>query len=395
MSAVKTKLVAIAKDEALYLPEWIAHHLFVGFDEIEIHVNRTTDNTLEILNNICEKYSQVSYQSMDWIDICSDLVSKNIQFVSQALAIEQARIDGQCSHICFLDIDEFWFDLEACQKINDYITELGQGNIIYNLWVNDLPDENPFSHIRNHLSGNLSVLGKCIYPLTTDFSYLHLHKSDVVGDQSWILPNGDEVIFDENANQAVVEEQRKLNRAVIFHRATRSEMEYVSLLFRGRPSDSFPYKRNRKGIPVRYEHTVDLALDETFCEQRTTILNEVLDACGSSALENAKNFVTERYRLSVEHIELFIQDRYDVMYEMFKGVRIYETVLPFINYRQQRLKECHQDVDKVRELAQQAIHQSVDEAVLLIKLAHSLRPTGPLINKLKDKFIAQQKAAQP
>jgi len=44
----KVKLVAIAKDEAPYIPQWIYHHLSIGIDLIEIHINNTTDNSLNI-----------------------------------------------------------------------------------------------------------------------------------------------------------------------------------------------------------------------------------------------------------------------------------------------------------------------------------------------------------
>ena len=47
----KIKLVAIAKNEAAYLPQWIHHHFSIGFNEIEIFINDTTDNSLAI----CEK----------------------------------------------------------------------------------------------------------------------------------------------------------------------------------------------------------------------------------------------------------------------------------------------------------------------------------------------------
>ena len=49
----KIKLVAIANNESLskYLPQWIHHHFQVGFNEIEIYINDTTDNSVAI----CEK----------------------------------------------------------------------------------------------------------------------------------------------------------------------------------------------------------------------------------------------------------------------------------------------------------------------------------------------------
>ena len=50
----KIKLVAIAKNEAAYLPQWI-HHFLVGFNEIEIYINDTTDNSVAI----CEKIKRI------------------------------------------------------------------------------------------------------------------------------------------------------------------------------------------------------------------------------------------------------------------------------------------------------------------------------------------------
>lgn len=46
---MKIKLIAIAKDEAAYLPEWIHYHLSVGFDSISVLTNGITDNTDKVL----------------------------------------------------------------------------------------------------------------------------------------------------------------------------------------------------------------------------------------------------------------------------------------------------------------------------------------------------------
>ena len=57
---VRVKLVAIAKDEAAYIPDWIFHHLHFGFDAIDIYVNNTSDNTQEIANKFTVN-KQVSF----------------------------------------------------------------------------------------------------------------------------------------------------------------------------------------------------------------------------------------------------------------------------------------------------------------------------------------------
>ena len=50
------KLVAIAKNEALYIPAWVYHHFKIGIDYIEIHINNTTDNSVEVCERISSNY---------------------------------------------------------------------------------------------------------------------------------------------------------------------------------------------------------------------------------------------------------------------------------------------------------------------------------------------------
>jgi hypothetical protein len=61
---LKVKLVAIAKDEAAYLPDWIFHHIYFGFDHISVYVNNTTDNT-EKLKERLSLNTQVSFLDGD------------------------------------------------------------------------------------------------------------------------------------------------------------------------------------------------------------------------------------------------------------------------------------------------------------------------------------------
>ena len=48
------KLIAVAKNEALYIPSWVHHHFRIGVDYIEIHINDTDDNSIEICQRIKE-----------------------------------------------------------------------------------------------------------------------------------------------------------------------------------------------------------------------------------------------------------------------------------------------------------------------------------------------------
>jgi len=112
----KVKLVAVAKDEAAYLPEWIFHHLTIGFDEIDIHVNNTTDNTWELQNKL-KALPQVNFIDADPI-FSGGYVFPQEEVYEQALL--SARAEG-FTHMMFLDIDEFWFSPSIEFSIKDFI----------------------------------------------------------------------------------------------------------------------------------------------------------------------------------------------------------------------------------------------------------------------------------
>jgi len=52
MRPMKIKLIAVAKDEAAYIPEWVYHHLNFGFDSISIYTNNISDNTRDVIDKI-------------------------------------------------------------------------------------------------------------------------------------------------------------------------------------------------------------------------------------------------------------------------------------------------------------------------------------------------------
>ena len=52
MEEIKIKLIAIAKNEAANLPQWVFHHFRIGVDSIDVYINGSSDNSLEISRKI-------------------------------------------------------------------------------------------------------------------------------------------------------------------------------------------------------------------------------------------------------------------------------------------------------------------------------------------------------
>ena len=96
------KLVAIAKDEAAYLAEWIFHHLYLGIHSIEIYLNGITDNSYRIVRRISRLSSRVSFVQSDEILDLSLKAKKSFQLVVYDHAIKSEKHLVNFRIFCFL-----------------------------------------------------------------------------------------------------------------------------------------------------------------------------------------------------------------------------------------------------------------------------------------------------
>ncbi|WP_209280829.1 glycosyltransferase family 2 protein, partial [Pseudomonas viridiflava] len=103
-------MAAIAKDEGAYIPQWVYHHLFFGFDEIEIWLNNTTDSSEAILSalSVFCGADKIKFRNADvLLNRCLKEELPFQQTVYSKIYAETLR-ESVCSHIIFLDLDEFW-----------------------------------------------------------------------------------------------------------------------------------------------------------------------------------------------------------------------------------------------------------------------------------------------
>ncbi|MBQ4831277.1 MULTISPECIES: glycosyltransferase family 2 protein [Alteromonas] len=242
----KIKLVAIAKDEAAYLPEWIFHHLHFGFHEIEILINRTSDNTEAVLCKIVHEFPQVSFRRVDWIDTTPP--NQFIQYIAYAESYNRASNNATLSHICFLDIDEFWVPEDFKSSISDIIEQVSSFETLSFHWLNIL-NEKEFSHITRQLHVQPAPTVKSVINLSSKIKKIQLHLPLLEnGSRGHMLSNHKPFLHSPKERQRLQDKALEEHYpAYILHRMYRSELEYISLLQRGRPSDSFPFKRNRPG----------------------------------------------------------------------------------------------------------------------------------------------------
>jgi hypothetical protein len=378
----RVKIVAIAKDEAAYIPEWVHHHLYFGFDAIEIHINRTTDNSADILDEICKQYPNVSWDYADWVDMCPGEAATQIQFVVYAKALFEARKSGEFSHILFLDIDEFWCPQDYSMSIQDYIGLLPGSSAIFFEWLNDLGDLPTFSPVPQNIEGNLSPLGKTLLPVDVVIKELRHHVPLLTGNARHVLADGTTFKPRERQVQALDAEFSFLKQAFIYHRANRSVIEYVSLLFRGRPGNDFNYKNNRTGLPGPRKRNCGVDFPSQAYEKLQVSYQQFkAKRVSQYQLQRAQEFVISRYNLSIENIGSALVSHYRDMLKIFFGVKVPEVVAHFAKFREIKIAQQPENVALIRDLAIDAAKQDIEEAIRLMTQAQKLRPKGPQIRQ--------------
>lgn len=104
-------VVAIVKDEAPYLKEWIDYHLAAGVDHFIIYDNESSDNTREVL------MPYIKMHIVDYFAVPGPLA----QMPSYNDAVR--RFKFVCRYMAFIDLDEFIFP-KTGQSIVEVVDEV-------------------------------------------------------------------------------------------------------------------------------------------------------------------------------------------------------------------------------------------------------------------------------
>lgn len=135
MNDPRVKIVALASNEAYFLPQWVYHHFYFGFDAIDVYVNRICDNTIECLNKLTKIYPNLNYYNWDWLDLQlnHDQAPKNI-FQEGAYAFSYLNSGKNFDYLLFIDIDEFFMPYNCEDSIKKCIVEMSFPDVILLRW---------------------------------------------------------------------------------------------------------------------------------------------------------------------------------------------------------------------------------------------------------------------
>ncbi|MEL7114743.1 MAG: glycosyltransferase family 2 protein, partial [Pseudomonadota bacterium] len=140
----RVALVAAMKTEAAYLADWVHHHLYFGFDPIEIHVNRSDDGTEELARAIARVEPRLSVFNVDHFDRQFG-PQANVQTLALREARHRLKRDlERADYLCFLDADEFWTPVDFRSSIQDVLGDADHPRIAAFNWFNRIGDHPAF-----------------------------------------------------------------------------------------------------------------------------------------------------------------------------------------------------------------------------------------------------------
>lgn len=105
-------IVAIVKNEADYIEEWVKYHILAGIDRFYLYDNGSTDETCSILQKYIDR----------GIVVLTKFPGKGQQFPAYNDALKKYRT--KTKYMAFIDADEFLFSCEEKKTVKQQVEEL-------------------------------------------------------------------------------------------------------------------------------------------------------------------------------------------------------------------------------------------------------------------------------
>lgn len=315
---LRIKLAAIARDEAAYLPEWIFHHLEFGFDEIEIYINNTTDNSLDVIGAISKNYPVVANNA----DALFESSTNNFQPLAYKALADKAIADG-FTHIMFLDIDEFWTPADFKTTIKELLHNYNYPQALCLNWFVHCAEAEFSPCYANNIKGINNGHVKTIFQLNLNWDKIDIHN--VIGKEI-TYTRGDGSVFDfgDSTQCAITDKPKVTQDFFIIHRMFRSQMEYIALIGRGRPNKA-KVKTGRNGYYVKHITDVitfdDVLLKEYYEKFEVFLKQGQL----MPLIEQSRNFVRERYKTVIKWAKEASSSEVPLFVQVFQRINLSEV----------------------------------------------------------------------
>ena len=253
-------VICIASDEAPYLHEFIHHYLFLGFSNIFIGINNSSDKTHDFALQLAAADPRIHVISTD--DVHVELTQRS----SYSKLYHYAASVTYSSYCLFVDVDEFWVAKPFPMKVDAYLEHFKNFDCLSCNWVNCFNEDEFSPPLSKGLDFRLKRNVKSFVAYQADIVELRCHAPvfrqstarvlNAVGrPQSLIVT---EIGFEAPGGIKPTRKRfySKPFASVVLHRHNRSALEYSYRMFkphanqvkytRGK-SDPIPFKENRPG----------------------------------------------------------------------------------------------------------------------------------------------------
>lgn len=370
----KVAALAVVKDEAAYIVDWINHCFYMGFEEVYIAVNRSSDLTEKILFDFSALDNRVHVYNTDWLDMFPnrDGINIHLQYYSFCFLLNEASKKEDITHFFPLDADEFWFSDVFGQSIGEYLSSLPSFDVVSIPWAAQSGDSMeflmPFENSLFTLKQNVkSVFSRDA--LSNIEKYL-LHIPDFnCSELKHLDSNGDDAVRIDDKTQRIKINSNTM-RSMILHRMLRSQKEYVALLMRQRPSSTLPIKDNRSGFDFSYSEVFDLGDSKSqyfdFLEKGRLPFIEDIEFSKDSLVAKADSIFDVDFKVIKENIDVYLR--------VLRGTDYFDRLVDLY------CESCDSFSD-FRDLAIRLENKDLDLSYHFMKCARNLRPNGTLILK--------------
>lgn len=332
---IKVKLVAIAKDEAPYLPYWIYHHFSIGIDFIEIHLNGITDNSLEICKKISNGDKRFTYFIGDRLLQKSLKRKQRYQSSAYNKSIKRTKKGKDSStHILFLDIDEYLVNTKGRNCIKRLVRSCPEADAFSFLWYFEHWQGNKKA-FANPLTGHRSAVKVCtlktLIKVSSRIKSYNQHNAiyeENCQPKNLLAETGMHLIpkvnTDDGRNMVTGQVLRMLGKSnveewIVFHSIFKSKTEYLASLLRGNKQalNTAPVKPNRWGLTNCNGDIVSIDLSKREKRHKIGYAFFLLKHKLYPELSNAKKYLIER-RLQLHSLiknEPWIRERWPHIFE--------------------------------------------------------------------------------